>query len=51
MGLDPAKVSYIAMTAGNGQVKEENVRQIGGAIHSVATRFAVIPDFESLRLT
>ncbi len=50
MGLDPAKVSYIAMTAGNGQTKAENVRQIGCAIRSVAARFAVIPEFESLRL-
>ena len=51
MGLDPAKLSYIALTATNGQTKEENVKQIGGTIHSVATRFAVIPEFESLRIS
>jgi len=50
MGLDPARVSYIAMSAGNGQTKEENVRQIGRAIRSVSTRFAVRPEFESLRI-
>jgi len=50
MGLDPAKVSYLAMTATNGQTNEENVKQIGGTVHSVATRFAVIPEFESLRI-
>jgi uncharacterized protein (DUF362 family) len=48
MGLDPAKVSYIAMTAANGQTKEENIRQIGVSVHSAATRFAVIPEFASL---
>ncbi len=50
MGLDPARVSYIAMTAANGQTKEENVKQIGGTIHASATRFSVIPEFESLRI-
>ena len=50
-GLDPARVSYLAMTDGNGQTKEENVKQIVATVRSVATRFAVIPQFESLRLT
>ncbi len=50
MGLDPAKVSYLAMTAANGQTREENVKQIGATIQSVATRFAVSREFESLRI-
>jgi len=50
MGLEPAKVSYIAMTASNGQAKAENIEQIGTAVHSVATRFDVIPEFRSLQI-
>jgi uncharacterized protein (DUF362 family) len=51
MGLDPAKVSYLMLTAANGQTKEESVKQIGQTIHSVAGRFTLIPEFEFLRLT
>jgi uncharacterized protein (DUF362 family) len=50
MGLDPARVSYIAMTAARGQTREENVKQIGKTVDSAATRFAVIPEFETLRI-
>jgi uncharacterized protein (DUF362 family) len=50
MGLDPARVSYLAMTAANGQTGQENVQQIGGTVQSVATRFALLPEFESLRI-
>jgi hypothetical protein len=49
MGLNPSQVSYLAITAANGQTNEVNVKQIRRTVQSVATRFAVIPEFESLR--
>ncbi len=50
MGIDPQKIRDLEMAAGNGQTREENLAQIGEAIHSVHTPFALLPEFARLRL-
>jgi len=51
MGVNPLKVRYLTLAAGvETQVMEANIRQTGESIASVATTFALIPEFRSIRL-
>jgi uncharacterized protein (DUF362 family) len=51
MGLDPLRIGYLQLAVGKGRLAEDLVPQIGEPLHSVATRFAVLPELESLRLS
>jgi len=51
MGIDPRKIGYLKMAETVGQTLEANVRQIGESIGGVRTRFELLPEFQSLRLT
>ncbi len=48
MGIDPAKIEYLA--AARGRVAEQQIEQRGEAIASVRTPFALIPEFQHVRL-
>ena len=50
MGLNPDKIRYLQLARSRSRTDLENVRQIGEAIESVQTAFAVIPEWRSLRL-
>ena len=52
MGIDPMKIGYLQLTADgkNGHVTERNIIQTGESIASVATPFALIPEFQRVRL-
>jgi uncharacterized protein (DUF362 family) len=51
MRIDPMKIGYLQLAAGNGaQVMETNIRQTGVSITEVATPFALIPEFQRVRL-
>ena len=50
MGLDPHKIGYLQLTASQEQLREEMIPQRGESIAAVAVPFAVLPQFESLRL-
>lgn len=50
MGIDPAKIQYLSLSAGLGNVTEVLVEQRGETIDSVHTDFALIPSFGHLRL-
>jgi uncharacterized protein (DUF362 family) len=50
MGLDPAQIGYLQLTASQRQLREEMIPQSGERIGDVALPFAVLPQFESLRL-
>ena len=50
MGLDPARIRYLQLAAGEQNLGEELIPQHGERIASVASRFAVLPGLESLRL-
>ena len=49
MGIDPLKVGYLQM-ASEVPWLEQNVRQIGESLAATATPFALIPEFQRLRL-
>lgn len=49
MGLDPARIGYLRLAAGEENVGEDLISQIGENIGSVATRFNVLPELEYLR--
>ncbi len=51
MGLDPKRIRYLQLTAGEQNLGEELIPQRGERIENVATRFAVLPDLEGLRLS
>jgi uncharacterized protein (DUF362 family) len=51
MGLDPARIRYLQLAAGEQNLGEELIPQRGERIESVATRFAVLPTLEGLRLS
>jgi len=51
MGLDPQRIGYLQLAAGRERLTEDLVPQIGEPLHSVATRFAVLPELERLRLS
>ena len=51
MRIDPMKIGYLQLAAGNGaQVMETNIRQTGESIAEVATPFDLIPEFQRVRL-
>lgn len=51
MGIDPLKIAYLRLTAGDEAILDErNIRQIGVGIASVATPFHLIPEFQHVRL-
>ena len=50
MGLDPQRIGYLQLSAGTARLAENLVPQIGEPLKSVATRFAVLKELESLRL-
>ena len=50
MGLDPARIRYLQLAAGEQNLGEDLIPQHGERISSVASRFAVLPGLEGLRL-
>jgi uncharacterized protein (DUF362 family) len=50
MGLDPDRIGYLELAAGKGNLGLSLIPQIGESIASVATRFALLPELEHLRL-
>lgn len=50
MGLDPDRIGYLELAAGKGNVRADLIPQIGENIASVASRFAVLPELQYLRL-
>ena len=51
MGLDPARIGYLQLTAGVQNLGEELIPQHGERIESVAINFAVLPELAGLRLS
>jgi uncharacterized protein (DUF362 family) len=52
MGIDPLKISYLQLAAGSAAaLLESNIRQAGESIRAVATPFALIREFQGVRLT
>jgi hypothetical protein len=50
MRLDPLRIGYLRLTATEDQLRADRIPQAGESIASVATRFAVLPELEYLRL-
>jgi uncharacterized protein (DUF362 family) len=51
MRIDPLKIRYLLLAAGGeSQLSEVNIRQTGESIAGVATPFALIPEFQGIRL-
>ena len=50
MGLDPRRIGYLQLAAGEQSLGEELMPQTGERIASVAARFAVLRELEDLRL-
>jgi uncharacterized protein (DUF362 family) len=50
MGIDPEKVDYLRMAADLGHVHPERIEQRGETIASVQSNFALIDEFQYLRL-
>jgi uncharacterized protein (DUF362 family) len=51
MGIDPFRVEHLKLTAtGNAQIAEAGIRQLGEAVETVATPFALVPEFHHLRI-
>jgi uncharacterized protein (DUF362 family) len=50
MHIDPRKVGYLRLSAGEEQLREDLIPQAGEKITSVAARFALLPGLESIRL-
>lgn len=50
MGIDPAKIEYLNLAAGASGLNEALIPQRGEPIASVRTPFALLPQFDSLRL-
>jgi uncharacterized protein (DUF362 family) len=50
MGIDPEKIEYIRLAATLGHLREARIEQRGETVPSVRTNFALLPDFQSLRL-
>jgi hypothetical protein len=51
MGLDPARIGYLQLAAGEHNLGQELIPQRGERIESVATTFAVLPQLAGLRLS
>ena len=49
MGIDPRRVRYLKLAETQGQTETAYVHQIGETVESVATTFALLPEFEGLR--
>ena len=50
MGIDPDQIEYLHLTAGRGRVADWRIEQRGESIASVQTPFALIPEFQHVRL-
>ena len=51
MRIDPSRIGYMQLAAGDpARLAEDNVRQAGESIASLAQPFALLPQFDSLRL-
>jgi len=50
MRINPAGIRYLRLAAGPNRLREEDIRQIGEPIKSVATPFNLIPEFQNLRI-
>jgi len=50
MGLDPTRIRYLQLAAGEQNLGEDLIPQHGERIANVASRFAVLPGLEGLRL-
>lgn len=50
MGIDPQRVQYLTLARSASDLKESAIPQRGEAICDVQTSFALLPQFESLRL-
>jgi uncharacterized protein (DUF362 family) len=51
MRIDPTRIGYLRLAAGDPAVfAESNVRQTGESIAALARPFALIPQFQNLRL-
>ena len=50
MRIDPGKVGYLALAAGEAQLSEDLIPQAGEKISTVSSRFALLPGLESYRL-
>jgi uncharacterized protein (DUF362 family) len=50
MGIDPEKVDYLRMAADMGHVHPERIEQRGETVASVQSNFALIEEFQHLRL-
>ena len=51
MGIDPARLEYLATSNGLGNFYEADIQQRGEAIASVRTNFKLIDKFAEIRLT
>ena len=50
MQIDPRRVGYLRLAAGEEQLHEDLIPQAGEKIASVAARFTLLPGLESYRL-
>lgn len=50
MGIDPARIDYLRLAAARGHVAEGQIEQRGETVASVRTPFALIPEFQHVRL-
>ena len=50
MGIDPERIEYLQFVAERGHVKERQIEQRGETIASVQTPFALMPQFQHVRL-
>lgn len=51
MEIEPSKIGYLQLVARRSGWNPANIEQLGEAVSSVKTRFALIPAFKHLRLT
>ena len=50
MRIDPLKIGYLRLASSEAQLGERLIPQAGEAIAAVATKFALLPELESVRL-
>lgn len=50
MGIEPAKIGYLEMSAGADGLAEHNIRQAADPVRAVRTDFQLLPGFQSIRL-
>ncbi len=50
MGIDPDRIEYMQLAAARGHVREGEIEQRGETIASVRTPFALVPQFQHVRL-